>query len=69
MKPNLVMGQWTASDLSHVTVLSSNALTNEVLTSAPFYQQTRIDPKGELFGNTACGLLNYTRYMQWRCNR
>ena len=30
----------------------------------PFYQQYRIDPKGELFGNTQCGVNNFTNYME-----
>jgi hypothetical protein len=28
-----------------------------------FYKQYAIDPLGQLFGNTPCGILNYTKYM------
>ena len=28
-----------------------------------FYKQYMIDPFGQLFGNTPCGILNYTKYM------
>ena len=29
----------------------------------PFYFYYTIDPLGELFGKTPCGILNYTNYM------
>ena len=29
----------------------------------PFYFDYTIDPLGELFGKTSCGILNYTNYM------
>ena len=29
----------------------------------PFYFNYTIDPLGELFGTTSCGILNYTNYM------
>jgi hypothetical protein len=36
----------------------------DTLTSVdPFYFNKTIDPLGELFGNTQCGELNYTKYM------
>ena len=31
--------------------------------NVPFYSQIIIDPKGDLFGNTPCGVLNYTEFM------
>jgi hypothetical protein len=30
-----------------------------------FYEKYQIDPLGELFGNTQCGELNYTQYMEF----
>ena len=32
-------------------------------TISPFYQQYTIDPCGKLFGNTQCGIKNFTNYM------
>jgi len=31
--------------------------------SYPFYFKYQIDPRGELFGKSQCGELNYTHYM------
>lgn len=36
-----------------------------VSTTDPFYQQYRIDPVGELFGNSQCGVNNFTHYMDF----
>ena len=32
----------------------------------PFYLTKTIDPVGELFGNTDCGVNNFTRYMVYK---
>ena len=32
--------------------------------TTPFYYSYQIDPLGELFGNTQCGELNFTRYRE-----
>ena len=40
----------------------ANIDTTSVL---PFYQTNTIDPIGELFGNTTCGVNNFTNYMEY----
>jgi hypothetical protein len=57
----------TKEDLEYVTVIEtfpdgiSPTTINPNITT-PFYQNYRIDPKGELFGNTCCGKNNYLLY-------
>jgi len=41
-----------------------NSTNTIVGTNQPFYTYYNIDPNGYLFGNTECGLKNYTNYMQ-----
>jgi len=60
-KNNLVIGQYSKMNLNGVTTVSSN---NIVCNKNPFYETHTIDPFGELFGNTQCGELNYTNYLQ-----
>lgn len=42
---------------------NTNVIINPAAT-IPFYYNKTIDPLGELFGNTQCGELNFTDYMQ-----
>lgn len=37
--------------------------TTFVTTNVPFFNYYKIDPRGALFGNSQCGILNYTNYM------
>jgi len=67
---NLIAGLYTESDLSGVAVLcdvSGDAcITPTAINSAsvlPFYEHYLIDPDGQLFGNTPCGITNFTKYM------
>ena len=66
---NLVAGLYTESDLSGVAVVcdvSGDAcITPTAINSlsVPFYEHYLIDPDGELFGNTPCGMTNFTKYM------
>ena len=69
-KSNLIAGLYTKEDLSSVvclcTVGSNDSCTNTTsvnICKVPFYAYYTIDPNGSLFGNTECGLHNYTRYM------
>jgi hypothetical protein len=69
-RSNLVAGLYTKEDLSSVvclcTVDSNHSCTNTTsvnICKVPFYAYYTIDPNGSLFGNTECGLHNYTRYM------
>jgi len=65
-KTNLNMNLITKLDLANVPVIQ-NFTTNDipttiVLTSIP-YLEYNIDPSGNLFGNTVCGINNYEKYM------
>jgi hypothetical protein len=42
--------------------INSTSLSNST-ESIPVYLQYTIDPSGDLFGNTICGINNYTRFM------
>jgi hypothetical protein len=67
-KANLEVGLYAKENLHNITVLeneSTNVTPTTINTSAtPFYKTYTIDPSGQLFGNTPCGILNYTRYME-----
>ena len=42
---------------------SGNIVIIDPNSTNPFYYDYTIDPLGELFGKTSCGILNYTNYM------
>jgi len=58
---------YTKLDLKGVEVLQLNnpktVPTNITSISKPFYEIYTIDPEGELFGKTPCGLNNYKKYL------
>jgi hypothetical protein len=60
---NLNVNLLTALDLTNISVISSNnspyASPTPITTTATPYLDYQIDPSGNLFGNTNCGLLNY----------
>jgi hypothetical protein len=60
-RSNLLYNLYSNENLSYVTTLSSTTVNS---TLKPFYQYYTIDPKGELFGNSQCGELNFTKYME-----
>jgi len=69
-KGNLVMGQYTKLDLKHVCTVASGTsqcgepvIIKPTTATEPFYLTYTIDPNGELFGDSQCGELNYTKYM------
>lgn len=78
-KTNLIVGQYAQMNLNGVcTVIpgapcsnSCKACVNKTPVklkpslTTPFYMTNTIDPLGQLFGNTPCGELNYTRYMRF----
>jgi hypothetical protein len=87
-KSNLIIGQYTKTDLSNVCTVSNLSpyskpapcssddpcnpcqnnnpvAVNPALAINPFYYACQIDPLGELFGQTQCGELNYTHYMNF----
>jgi hypothetical protein len=68
-KSNLINGLYTKEKLENIDTLCRiegnmcvNPTTIDPL-NVPFYSFYNIDPKGELFGNTPCGINNYTNYM------
>jgi len=70
-KSNLIAGLYSKQNLENVIIVSPSSETQEPYTSttididnSPFYDYYNIDPNGSLFGNTPCGLKNYTNYMQ-----
>lgn len=57
----------TKEDLEGVTVIETfprgvYPTTIDPNLNTPFYENYTIDPKGELFGNTCCGINNYLLY-------
>lgn len=41
---------------------NNDPVTIDSTATIPFYYTYTIDPLGELFGQTPCGVLNYTKY-------
>ena len=68
-KSNLIAGLYTKEQLTNIITLCKvegeicqpNTIINPL--NIPFYNFYKIDPEGELFGNTLCGINNYTNYM------
>ena len=60
---NLNVNLLTTLDLTNISVISSNnspyASPTPITTTTTPYLDYQIDPSGNLFGNTNCGLLNY----------
>jgi hypothetical protein len=67
-----IFNEVTIEDLNNVVTVSASILGNvnpeptfvDVITSTspkPFYQLYKIDPKGQLFGNTPCGYFNFKK--------
>ena len=79
-KTNLIAGLYSKMNLKDVcTVIDGNPcfqvdsctgfLTGakiDTTSEIPFYLTKTIDPVGELFGNTDCGVNNFTRYMVYK---
>lgn len=66
---NLNINLVTVLDLSSVCVIANNSTqtcsTPLIYDDLPnFYINYEIDPKGELFGNTSCGLNNYELFLK-----
>ena len=57
---------YTKLDLQGVKVLQltkSKTVPTNIGISKPFYEIYTIDPEGDLFGKTPCGLHNYKKYL------
>ena len=80
-KTNLITGQYSKMNLSSVcTVIDgfpcsqidscpgclNGASIDATTATEPFYQTNTIDPVGDLFGKTQCGINNFTRYMVYK---
>lgn len=70
-KMNLNINLITKEDLKTVDVLQKNYPTpvspTNIDPTISFINEYTIDPKGQLFGNTQCGINNYTNYMIYKC--
>jgi len=62
---NLNYNLFTKENLFRVNTLYNKNQYHYVNPSIqPFFQYNYIDPLGELFGNSQCGINNFTSYMQ-----
>jgi hypothetical protein len=81
-KSNLIAGLYSKMDLENVCTLINGFPCNNINTSCaacqtevsinsgssvPFSWTNTIDPVGALFGNTPCGIQNFTKYMKFTC--
>ena len=81
-KSNLIAGLYSKMDLENVCTLINGFPCNNIDTSCaacqtavstnftstvPFNWTNTIDPVGALFGNTPCGIQNFTKYMNFTC--
>jgi hypothetical protein len=67
-KQNLNINLITKLNLKYVPViadLSGNISPTTITSTITPYLKYNIDPSGNLFGNSVCGINNYTRYMQY----
>jgi hypothetical protein len=68
---NLIYNLYSKENLQNVNVLTNknsgqvNPYINPSL--GPFYKYYKIDPLGQLFGNSQCGINNYVHYMEPDC--
>jgi hypothetical protein len=68
---DLISGLYNSIDLTNVTSVCAGADADTCITVTgidnnncpPLYQNYRIDPDGELFGNTPCTINNYLNYV------
>lgn len=81
-KSNLIAGLYSKMDLENVCTLINGFPCNNIDTSCvacqnavsinsgdsvPLNWTNTIDPVGALFGNTPCGIENFTKYMKFTC--
>jgi hypothetical protein len=65
-KYNLIIGQYTEMNLKNVVTVNNITSSPVIINpsdSNPFYYTNTIDPYGQLFGNSPCGILNYVQYI------
>ena len=65
---NLIYGLYSKENLLGVTTVGMLQTTEEATSinpnSVPFYDYYTIDPKGQLFGNSQCGINNFVYYAE-----
>ncbi len=80
-KSNVIAGLYSKMDLTNVCTLINgfpcnkidscsackNAVSVDSSSTSPLNWTNTIDPVGELFGNTPCGIENFTNYMKFTC--
>jgi hypothetical protein len=68
-KYNLIIGQYTEMNLTNVVTVDNITSTPVVINpydTNPFYYTNTIDPYGQLFGTSPCGILNYNHYIVYK---
>ena len=70
-KTDIVNGLYSSSNLTNVTtiakginVLCDNVLGVSATPCEPLYQNYRVDPDGDLFGASPCGVNHYISYVE-----
>lgn len=81
-KYNLIAGLYSKMDLENVCTLINgfpcnnidtscaackNAVSIDTSSTVPLNWTNTVDPVGALFGNTPCGIENFTNYMNFTC--
>ena len=72
-KSNLIAGLYYKMNLNNVCVIvdelgTCDNVKIDVNSEEPFFQTDTIDPLGALFGNSECGVNNFTHYMEPICS-
>ncbi len=71
-KTELNINLLTEENLNYVDVLQNNypvpTSPTNIDPNVSFVNNYTIDPKGQLFGQTRCGINNWTRYMIYKCS-
>jgi hypothetical protein len=55
--------EWNQEWNQEINYCKNGPIPINQLNEIPFYINYTIDPYGQLFGNSQCGELNYTKYM------
>lgn len=65
---NLIYGLYSTENLNGVTTVGIEQTDEQTQTinpnSIPYYDYYTIDPKGQLFGNSQCGINNFVYYAE-----
>lgn len=65
---NLIYGLYSTENLNGVTTVGIQQTDEQTQTinpnSIPYYDYYTIDPKGQLFGNSQCGINNFVYYAE-----